>query len=273
MIIRLLALLIITLMFSGSSFAQSSDEEIRYYDVEIIIFKNIRVPKGQELVPPVSSPIKDAEFLDLSSPASIRAAAKKSYEVLKPEQLRLRDRVEKIVESPYYELLVHTGWRQPGLEKEKAMPVWISGGRKFGSEYISIDNHMINLANSDANEFANNSSGLESPTPTTLAVSGNEAIYELEGTITIALARYLHTYPDLVLRRPRLEMDETQQNPEQEELSARDLADTRILNNHSLKESRRMRSKTLHYLDNPEFGMLVLITPYLVETTNTAATQ
>ncbi len=25
-----------------------------------------------------------------------------------------------------------------------------------------------------------------------------------------------------------------------------------------------MRSKTLHYLDNPEFGMLVLITPHEV---------
>ena len=40
------------------------------------------------------------------------------------------------------------------------------------------------------------------------------------------------------------------------------LPDTRILNNHSLKERRRMRSKKLHYLDSPEFSMLILITPY-----------
>ena len=39
-------------------------------------------------------------------------------------------------------------------------------------------------------------------------------------------------------------------------------SDTRILNNHSLKERRRMRSNVLHYLDSPEFSMLVLITPY-----------
>jgi hypothetical protein len=32
--------------------------------------------------------------------------------------------------------------------------------------------------------------------------------------------------------------------------------------NYGLNEKRRMRSKKLHYLDSPQFGMLVLITPY-----------
>jgi len=31
--------------------------------------------------------------------------------------------------------------------------------------------------------------------------------------------------------------------------------------NYGLNEKRRMRSKKSHYLDHPEFGMLVLITP------------
>jgi hypothetical protein len=34
------------------------------------------------------------------------------------------------------------------------------------------------------------------------------------------------------------------------------------LDNHRLKEHRRMRSETLHYLDSPELSMLILITPY-----------
>ena len=56
------------------------------------------------------------------------------------------------------------------------------------------------------------------------------------------------------------------------------LPDTRILNNHSLKERRRMRSNKLHYLDNPEFSLLVLITPYEAppadeETTGTSAAE
>ena len=39
-------------------------------------------------------------------------------------------------------------------------------------------------------------------------------------------------------------------------------ADTLILNNHLLREHRRMRSKNLHYLDSPQFALLILITPY-----------
>ena len=99
-----------------------------------------------------------------------------------------------------------------------------------------------------------------SPAPAAL---GGE-LYELEGKITIALSRYLHSYVDLVLRRPQLEIDELPNSNAQGLSYTQNSADTRILNNHRLKEHRRMRSKTLHFLDNPEFGLLVLITPYKV---------
>jgi hypothetical protein len=92
----------------------------------------------------------------------------------------------------------------------------------------------------------------------------HQGLYELEGKITIALSRYLHTYTDLVLRRPRLTVDSKQRNVAQDRYLAAYSADTRILNNHRLKEHRRMRSKNLHYLDNPEFALLILITPYEV---------
>ena len=64
------------------------------------------------------------------------------------------------------------------------------------------------------------------------------------------------------MRRPRLTVEEAPDNPIEEEYLAARAADTRILNNHSLRERRRMRSRHLHYLDNPEFAMLILITPY-----------
>ncbi|MCP4982454.1 MAG: hypothetical protein GY935_18405, partial [Gammaproteobacteria bacterium] len=92
----------------------------------------------------------------------------------------------------------------------------------------------------------------------------HQGLYEFEGKITIALSRYLHTYTDLVLRRPRLSVDPVLNNSAKDILLATASADTRILNNHRLKEHRRMRSKTLHYLDNPEFAMLILITPFEV---------
>jgi hypothetical protein len=37
------------------------------------------------------------------------------------------------------------------------------------------------------------------------------------------------------------------------------------VSNAKLKESRRMRSQQVNYLDNPEFGLLILITPIDVQ--------
>jgi len=92
----------------------------------------------------------------------------------------------------------------------------------------------------------------------------HDGLYEFEGKITIALGRYLHTYTNLILRRPRLSVDPVLSNVAQNAYLAANAADTRILNNHRIKEHRRMRSKNLHYLDHPEFAMLILITPYEV---------
>jgi len=91
-----------------------------------------------------------------------------------------------------------------------------------------------------------------------------QRLYELEGKITIGLSRYLHAYTDLVLRRPRLSIDQETTSSAQNRTLAAYSADTLILNNHRLRERRRMRSKNLHYLDSPEFALLILITPYEV---------
>ena len=249
---NLKTLVLTSLLFLPSlCFAQSDDEEeIRFYDVEVIIFKNVQVPKGKEYILPVSLPTKDEQVLDLRSPKSIKAAGKKSYDVIAPENLRLVDKAEKIVKSPYYELLKHVAWRQPGLDKDSVMPIWIQGGRIYGDEYVSIDSQLSSLSTDQIDSAASSQQ-----------IRGtHEKLFELEGKITVSLSRYLHTYADLILRRPRLSLEQTLDNPElaaQLEYSP----DTRILNNHSLKEHRRMRSKSLHYLDSPELSMLVLITP------------
>ena len=257
------------MLLSSQSFAQSDDEELRYYDVEIIIFKNVQVPKSKEFILPVSLPTKDAEVLDLTSPRSIKAASKKSYQITSTKNLRLLDKAGKIIKSPYYELLTHIGWRQPGLEKGQALPVWIQGGRTYGDEYVSIDSQLGSLPSDSNNQFNDQTNLSTSPQ---LIRGTHEKLYELEGKVTVSLSRYLHTYADLILRRPRLSLDQTLDNPE----LAAQLAyspDTRILDNHSLKEHRRMRSKSLHYLDSPEFSLLVLITPVEKAAINTTSAE
>ena len=79
MIIRLLIFSII-MLFCGQGGAQSIDEELRFYDVELIIFKNLRGPKGEELILPVSSPTMDKEIFDIASAESVLQTARDSYQ-------------------------------------------------------------------------------------------------------------------------------------------------------------------------------------------------
>jgi hypothetical protein len=273
----LLPLLLAGLLPTTSQVVVSDEHEVKFYDVEVIIFKNERGPKSHEYILPVSSPRLDDEMLDLSSALSIEVAREKSWDIIPDAELRLTQEVISIVNSPRYSLLAHAGWRQPGLDKDEAISVWIKGGRLYGDEYISIDN-QIDLESKIEKEFlaaeaAAESGELDQSATDLMAaeqaelddtvVDNTSGLYEFEGKITIVLARYLHTFADLVLRKPRLSIED----PALKQIDVNQLAediqsDTRILNNHSLKERRRMRSGKLHYLDSPEFSMLVLITPY-----------
>ena len=275
-----LTFLVLAMLLPGIAPAQSTSatevKEIPRYDVEIIIFKNVKAPKSKEFILPVSSPDKGEKFFDISSASSVAEMQAEGYELLPTDEFRLIDIVTRIIESPRYELLLHAAWRQPGLERGKALPVWIKGGRIYGNEYTSIDNQIEFLESipqlnpdqqNEEQTFAFDEQSLESLELQLLeqqAKQQHQGLYELEGKITIALSRYLHTYTDLVLRRPRLTVDSKQRNIAQDRYLAAYSADTRILNNHRLKEHRRMRSKNLHYLDNPEFALLILITPYVV---------
>ncbi len=256
-------LLLLTLAFSFQAYG-ATEGEIKFYDVEVVVFKNDKGPKGKEYILPESSPRIEGDVLDLSSPQSIEAARKNSYEIIPIENMRLTETVLKVVDSDRYSLLAHVAWRQPGVEKEQAVPIWIKGGRTFGKEYISIDNQIDSelLAKTEYLSSQNSSTTSTNVSSNNQNYTSGSILYELEGTITIGLSRYLHTYADLVLRKPRLSIDPAIEMSEVDQLVLENLPDTRILNNHSLKERRRMRSNKLHYLDNPEFSMLILITPY-----------
>lgn len=275
----LLLLILSTSLLARALLAQSDEQaeavEIPFYDVEIVIFKNNQGPKSKEFVLPVSSPPKDEKLLELSSSGSVAAAKKLGYKLLPTVEYRLIDVVTKLVNSPRYELLSYIAWRQPGLERKQVLPIWIKGGRIYGEEYTSIDNQFefldYNRLAAEFNQKGKTSFEFNEQSLEALELQMMErpqstqhgGLYELEGKITIALSRYLHTYADLVLRRPRLSADPAI-NTSSQGYPAYNSADTHILNNHSLKEHRRMRSKNLHYLDNPEFSMLILITPFEV---------
>ncbi len=73
----------------------------------------------------------------------------------------------------------------------------------------------------------------------------------VDGTVRVAVERYLHLYLDLQLHSAM--PAGFQQTGE---------LDSEAVPEFRLREHRRMRSKELHYFDNPRFGVLALITPH-----------
>ena len=74
------------------------------------------------------------------------------------------------------------------------------------------------------------------------------AVPRVEGTLRLSVARYLHLETDL-----RLIDVESGQFMEE------------ALPVYRMRQSRRMRSGELHYLDHPRFGLIALITPHTGE--------
>ena len=259
---------------SSKTLAKNSDDHMPHYEVEVILYKNIKVPSSKEYALPISYPAKNGEVFDLSLSSSIEADIKKQYKVVPEIILQLTDMAKKITRSPRYEVLKHFAWRQPGLEKSQTIPVWIKAGRHFGNQFITIDDEVeLWKANQSVRDLvALSSLGSEQKNLDNIDETASflehkiNGLYEVEGKITVTLSKYLHVYTHLLLRKPRSSLDPKIEtfDLDSQSLLYENLTETKILNNHRLKEHRRMRSHTLHYIDSPEFSMLILITPYKI---------
>lgn len=81
-----------------------------------------------------------------------------------------------------------------------------------------------------------------------IRIQGGQRInnrYELDGTITVSVARYLHVDTNLFLSKFQTVEGEPQ-----------------VSQVIPMQQSRRMRSKELHYIDHPKFGILIYFTPF-----------
>ena len=231
------------------------EDNIRYYDIEVAVFESLEEasdsnelwPAGKQLQIPENAAILGRKYEGQLPPEYNTALLFKDLPV---EDYHLTSEVESIKESEHYRLLLHTGWRQPGLPHKKAVTVYF---KHAVSESLTVE--------ASTDDAATNSSPT-SPVTTVNPESGplpdsSGPIANLEGMITIALSRYLHLDVEMLYKK--------QTNNE-----AVDMFDSAFLEDRRGKESvfylhqnRRMRSKETHYIDHPKFSMLVRITPYV----------
>ena len=139
------------------------------------------------------------------------------------QNLSLADNAQSIAGSRRYRLIRHLAWRQPGLEEKDAIPIRISLGETVPLYLPESIGDYENFIPASANASATRDRKINTST--------------VNGSITVHLGRFLHMNTQLVF------------------------TDAKTQQSFRLSQSRKMRSRELHYIDNPRFGILTRILP------------
>lgn len=143
------------------------------------------------------------------------------------DRWNLLDTNRQLVYSQGYSILYHERWRQPISKTSHLIPLRIQGGvyTDLSKPYEPQSLYHRLTDQSEPSVFPNFDGYWLPPHPWTL-----------EGTLSIRRSRYLHADLDLLLQSE----------------------DGSLVRN---RQSRRLRTSELHYLDHPLVGALLRITP------------
>lgn len=261
----LIPLLSLLTAFTAAPARANIDDKTPWYEVSLVIFKNKNAPTGNEQwLPPSELEVALPEnAIDLDQLQN--GADKTQFKPVEPTDKEFKEVLHSLRLSSGYEVMTSKTWIQPALDTKKAMPVLIHAGQEY------------------------------------------EGLFELTGSVTLVVSRYLHLQTDLWLSEytqkvqviddwwnsdapanntfnttsndtnmtmppgaavaPSPDGNGTQQEEAFEAVKFNEpspLSNDRFEATQTveLKQSRRMRSGELHYLDNPLFGVVVKVTRY-----------
>jgi hypothetical protein len=222
-------LLISLLLLPGTGYAAYGE---RWYNVEVIIFAYSSDTGIQEEYWPLETGIPD-----ISNSVSLvrhdNATERLPGEIIDYETLpfnMLSAALNRLRRSGRYNVIYSQAWRLPDLPSRSANPVRIRAGKRYD-------------ANGDIAAIV--PTGL----PGQPQFMVDDALYEIDGRIKISLSKFLDVDADLLYRR-HVNLPDDLGMPVNEFRQFR------------LTEFRRMKSKTIHYLDHPLFGVLIGIDRY-----------
>lgn len=236
-------------------------------------------PEELEAVPPDETRDADQTETQDSTQAETEASAARpgllprAFQLIPPEELRLTDPWKSLEKSSAYRPLLHVGWIQPGFPAEEARLVHVrNDNAALGTISMNADSGAEATDGSAAEETVPTFDGGAGDAPTLssrIDLARDPSQVALDGTLRVHRARYLHVEADLLYYRP---LDGDGNTPaatdDPSTISAPDSPDTAFIEQllaeedvaprlFRLTESRRMRSRELHYLDHPLFGVLV----------------
>ena len=242
-------LLLLMLFIAGTV----SAEELRYYDIEIIIFESLdEASKISESwrnevsmeVPPLAVELGEP----YPGPIPKEYDPKLSFKLLASNQLQLLEEAKLLTASKNYRILLHTAWRQPGMDSNTALPVHINQSFLETSAAAATPNGAM--------------SPLGAPTSSVAASGEIQTRSILNGYIKIILSRYLHADINLMYTT-KIPLATTMVAPvaqtDTQEMKPIPATQPTV---YLLSQTRKMRSKELHYIDHPVLGVVILATPY-----------
>jgi hypothetical protein len=290
---------------SASQNLEQSQSELTWYAVEVIVFERTsEIGRSAESwpldpgLPDVAGAVEiSAEGISPALPASdpaaptsdtageppatsameVQSAMPRAFRRIPPSQYRLTEAWKRLDKSTAYRPLLRLGWIQPGYSAENARRV-----------HLRNDNAALGAVSTVTGELPEALPALGEPAnaPTLsspVRVARDRSKSAIDGTLRVHRARYLHVQADLLYYRPLANAPMASgdgvataalpNSPDTaliEQLLAEDDATPRLFR---LSETRRMRSRELHYLDHPLFGVLVEIWPIELPETPVTPTQ
>ncbi|MEJ2438222.1 MAG: CsiV family protein [Gammaproteobacteria bacterium] len=268
-------------------------EDVHYYDVETIIFESLN-PTARtsekwksDIIrkkPPVSVEL-DQPYPGQMPP---QYDPKLTFKTLPADQYQLNSEEKRLVDSKQYRILLHTAWVQPGMGPKEALPVHIT--RTFLTD--TPVTHSLIPATPDASPA--NLPAQTDDVQTHSVLDGYIKIIltrylhaEVDLTYTTGLPLTPATGNTTVNQTGEQASGTVASTNSPVSPASAGMAPSSAVNTenmqtttagttdsttatpglpppviYQLHQSRRMRSKVLHYLDHPVLGMLLIITPH-----------
>lgn len=232
-----------------------------------------------------------------SATSNVSGRADTPFVQLDTREFQLASAAQRLNNSGRYRVLVHTAWRQPIQKGAEPVLIRLYSGKEDWRVYLETlrqQRQRLQSLRSSAPAVAGTGQNSQRTSLSQVAFSSSEGALgppplraPLDGTLGVRLSRYLHLEVDMVLQKqivlPRAESapagkDDlivitedggralTHINSTEPALTNPDLHRFRIT------ESRRMRSKEIHFYDHPALGILATIIPFDPKKNSTAPT-
>ncbi len=231
--------------------------------IELSVNGIVPQPAGDLPAPPVAEVPADS-----ASALAARTPLPPAFKLIPPSDYRLTAVWDRLEKSSAYRPLLHVAWIQPGYPAEDARLV-----------HVRNSNAALGAVTADIGAGEEGLPSLSEPgyAPTLssrIRVARDRSLPALDGTVKVHRARYLHVQLDLLYYRPvdgHVAVDPSASTAASSGATPAplpDSPDTALIEQlmaeadatpklFRLRESRRMRSRELHYLDHPLFGALV----------------